>query len=194
MILQAYPPRQAQEGACRFHSAVPAESSQAATRRFRLGARTQARWLQAANPRPRRRVRLYTMNGTNWSDRYPRIADDAARIKGDANIDAEVVCLDSKGIPQFELLHKQGKRRRSLGARFRSFRPRRRRSTQASVAGTQKRSCQTADPLAGRDSIRRTCRRPRRAHVRGDVRAWIGGHRSGEPRFIAPAHRKAGSR
>ena len=123
------------------------------------------------------RVRLYTMNGTNWSDRYPRIADDAARIKGDANIDAEVVCLDSKGIPQFELLHKQGKRRRSLGARFRSFRPRRRRSTQASVAGTQKRSCQTADPLAGRDSIRRTCRRPRRAHVRGDVRAWIGGHR-----------------
>ena len=50
-------------------------------------------------------MRLYTMNGANWSDRYPRIADDAARIKGDAIIDAEVVCLDSKDIAQFDLLH-----------------------------------------------------------------------------------------
>jgi hypothetical protein len=34
------------------------------------------------------------------ADRYPRIADDAAQIKGHAIIDAEVVCLDSKGIAQ----------------------------------------------------------------------------------------------
>ena len=51
------------------------------------------------------RVRLYTMNGANWSDRYPRIIEDAARIKGHAIIDAEVVCLDSKGVAQFDLLH-----------------------------------------------------------------------------------------
>ena len=48
------------------------------------------------------------MNGANWSDRYPRIVEDAARLKGHAIIDAEVVCLDSKGIAQFELLHKRG--------------------------------------------------------------------------------------
>jgi len=28
------------------------------------------------------RVRLYTMNGANWTDRYPCIIEEAARIKG----------------------------------------------------------------------------------------------------------------
>ena len=51
------------------------------------------------------RVRLYTMNGADWSKRYPRIVEEAARIKGHAIIDAEVVCLDSKGVAQFDLLH-----------------------------------------------------------------------------------------
>ena len=50
------------------------------------------------------RVKLYTMNGADWSKRYPRIVE-AARIKGHAIIDAEVVCLDSKGVAQFDLLH-----------------------------------------------------------------------------------------
>lgn len=51
------------------------------------------------------RVRLYTINGNNWTDRYPRIVAEAARIKGSAIIDAEVVCLDGKGVPQFDALH-----------------------------------------------------------------------------------------
>ena len=51
------------------------------------------------------RVRLYTMNGADWSKRYPRIVEEAARIKGHAIIDAEVVCLDSKGVARFDLLH-----------------------------------------------------------------------------------------
>jgi ATP dependent DNA ligase domain len=118
MILQAYPPRQAQEGACRFHSAVPAESSQAATRRSRLGARTQARWLQAANPRPRRPGAALHDERGELADRYPRIADDAAQIKGHAIIDAEVVCLDSKGIAQFELLHNRGNDDAALALAF----------------------------------------------------------------------------
>jgi bifunctional non-homologous end joining protein LigD len=42
-------------------------------------------------------VRLFTMNGNNWTDRYPRIVEEAARIKGTAILDAEVVCLDEKG-------------------------------------------------------------------------------------------------
>ena len=45
------------------------------------------------------RVRLYTMNGSNWTDRYPRIIEEAARIKGTAILDAEVVCLDDQGVP-----------------------------------------------------------------------------------------------
>ena len=40
------------------------------------------------------RVRLYTMNGADWSKRYPRIVEAAARIKVSAVMDAEVVCLD----------------------------------------------------------------------------------------------------
>jgi ATP-dependent DNA ligase len=51
------------------------------------------------------RVRLYTMNGADWSKRYPRIVEEAARIKGHAIIDAEAVCLDKKGVAQFDLLH-----------------------------------------------------------------------------------------
>ena len=38
------------------------------------------------------------MNGADWSERYPLIVKAAARIKGSAIIDAEVVCLDAEGI------------------------------------------------------------------------------------------------
>jgi len=51
------------------------------------------------------RVRLFTMNGADWSKRYPRIVDEAARIKGSAVMDAEVVCLVKKGIADFDMLH-----------------------------------------------------------------------------------------
>ena len=43
------------------------------------------------------RVRLYTMNAADWTARYPRIVEQAARIKVAAIIDAEVVCLDAQG-------------------------------------------------------------------------------------------------
>jgi ATP-dependent DNA ligase len=45
------------------------------------------------------------MNGADWSTRYPRIVEDAARLKGSAVIDAEVVCLDEKRVPNFDTLH-----------------------------------------------------------------------------------------
>ena len=51
------------------------------------------------------RVRLYTMNGADWSKRYPLIIQDAARIKGSAILDAEVVWLGSDGVADFEALH-----------------------------------------------------------------------------------------
>src|SRR5262245_29969403 len=52
-----------------------------------------------------RRVRLYTINGADWSKRYPLIAQAAARIKGFAIMDAEVVWLDSEGMAIFDALH-----------------------------------------------------------------------------------------
>jgi bifunctional non-homologous end joining protein LigD len=52
-----------------------------------------------------RRVRLYTINGANWSTRYPLIVRDAGRIEGSAIIDAEVVWLDSDGMAVFDALH-----------------------------------------------------------------------------------------
>src|SRR5262249_31176847 len=41
----------------------------------------------------------------DWSNRYPRIVNEAFRLKGSAIIDAEVVCLDAEGLAQFDLLH-----------------------------------------------------------------------------------------
>jgi bifunctional non-homologous end joining protein LigD len=51
------------------------------------------------------RVRLYTMNAADWTKRYPGIVEQAARIKGSAIIDAEVVWLDADGVAQFDALH-----------------------------------------------------------------------------------------
>jgi len=53
------------------------------------------------------RVRLYTITGADWSKRYPRIVEAAAKIKGNAIFDAEVVCLDSDGVAQFDALHRR---------------------------------------------------------------------------------------
>jgi bifunctional non-homologous end joining protein LigD len=51
------------------------------------------------------RVKLYTMNAADWAMRYPRIVEQAAKIKGSAIIDAEVVWLDGEGVAQFDALH-----------------------------------------------------------------------------------------
>ena len=51
------------------------------------------------------RVRLYTMNGADWSKRYPLIIEAGARLKGPAIFDAEVVWLDAEGVADFEALH-----------------------------------------------------------------------------------------
>jgi bifunctional non-homologous end joining protein LigD len=53
------------------------------------------------------RVRLYTINGADWSKRYPLIAEAAGRIQGSAIMDAEVVWLDSDGMANFDALHRR---------------------------------------------------------------------------------------
>jgi bifunctional non-homologous end joining protein LigD len=51
------------------------------------------------------RVRLHTMNGADWTSRYPLIVAEANRLDGSAIIDAEVICAGEDGVPDFELLH-----------------------------------------------------------------------------------------
>src|SRR4029434_2791535 len=51
------------------------------------------------------RARLYTINGADWSKRYPLITEAAARIDGSAILDAEVVWLDTDGAANFDALH-----------------------------------------------------------------------------------------
>jgi ATP-dependent DNA ligase len=58
------------------------------------------------------------MNGADWSDRYPRIIEEVARIKGAAILDAEVVCLDDQGVPQFDTLHSRTADQQAVACAF----------------------------------------------------------------------------
>jgi hypothetical protein len=49
-------------------------------------------------------VRIYTMTGHDWTDRYPLIASAAAKLKGSA-IDAEAAIVDADGMTDFDALH-----------------------------------------------------------------------------------------
>src|SRR5262245_27259136 len=51
------------------------------------------------------RVRLYTMNGNDWTKRYPRIVEEAARLRAPLIIDAEVVHLSADSVSDFVALH-----------------------------------------------------------------------------------------
>jgi bifunctional non-homologous end joining protein LigD len=64
------------------------------------------------------RVRLYTMNGADWSKRYPLIIQGAARIEGSAIFDAEVVWLNSDGVADFEALHSRHNDARATACAF----------------------------------------------------------------------------
>lgn len=50
-------------------------------------------------------VRLYTMSGYDWTDRFPQIAAAAAALRGSAIIDAEVAIARTDGVTDFEALH-----------------------------------------------------------------------------------------
>jgi bifunctional non-homologous end joining protein LigD len=63
------------------------------------------------------RVRLYTMNGADWTDRYPRIVTAAARLKGKAIIDAEAMC-EVDGIADFDALQGRTKDHEAIAVAF----------------------------------------------------------------------------
>src|SRR5262249_44575231 len=63
-------------------------------------------------------VRLYTMNGADWSKRYSLIVEGAARIDGSAILDAEVVWLGVDGVADFEALHSRSNDGRATACVF----------------------------------------------------------------------------
>jgi ATP-dependent DNA ligase len=50
-------------------------------------------------------VKLYTRNGADWTKRYPRIVEEAARLREPIIINAEVVHLSPDGLTDFDALH-----------------------------------------------------------------------------------------
>ena len=82
------------------------------------------------------RVRLYTMNGADWSKRYPLIVDAAAHIKGNAILDAEVVWIGPDGVADFDALHSRVNDRSASACAFDLLGQRRRSPTQG-LCGTQ---------------------------------------------------------
>lgn len=49
-------------------------------------------------------VKLYSRNGNTFNNSYPVIVDALARMNIDAVMDGEIVALDKKGVPSFQLL------------------------------------------------------------------------------------------
>jgi bifunctional non-homologous end joining protein LigD len=64
------------------------------------------------------RVRLFTMTGVDWTDRFPRVVDSAARIKGAAIIDAEACIQGDDGVTDFATLHARGHEARVMAYGF----------------------------------------------------------------------------
>jgi bifunctional non-homologous end joining protein LigD len=64
------------------------------------------------------RVRLYTINGADWSKRYPLITEAAARIGGSAILDAEVVWIGTDGVADFDALHSRVNDRSAVALAF----------------------------------------------------------------------------
>ena len=64
------------------------------------------------------RVRLFTMNGADWTKRYPRIVEEAARLREPLIIDAEVVCLDAEGVANFDALHSRTADEKAMALAF----------------------------------------------------------------------------
>ena len=58
------------------------------------------------------------MNGADWTKRYPRIAEEAARLREPLIIDAEVVHLSDKGVADFDALHSRAADEKAVALAF----------------------------------------------------------------------------
>jgi bifunctional non-homologous end joining protein LigD len=58
------------------------------------------------------------MNAADWTERYPLIVKEAARLKGSAILDAEVVCIGKDGIADFDTLHSRTADHKAVACAF----------------------------------------------------------------------------
>ena len=85
-----------------------------------------------------KRVRLFTRNGHDWTDRYPRIVEAALRNRNTSFvIDGEAVLLGVDGVSDFNGLHSRKHDARGRVLRLRHAGQRRRRSPQAAAVDAQ---------------------------------------------------------
>ena len=101
------------------------------------------------------RVKLYTMNGADWSKRYPLIVDAAAHIKGNAILDAEVVWIGPDEVADFDALHSRVNDKSASACAFDLLMHQRRRSTTQGLCGAQGGAAE-ASATWSRHPVRRT--------------------------------------
>jgi bifunctional non-homologous end joining protein LigD len=58
------------------------------------------------------------MNGADWTKRYPRILEEAARLRVPLIIDAEVVHLSAEGVADFQTLHSRTADEKAVAVAF----------------------------------------------------------------------------
>jgi bifunctional non-homologous end joining protein LigD len=114
------------------------------------------------------RVRCFTRNGHDWTDRFPAIVDAALRIQTTSfMLDGEAVVVSDDGRPDFHALRT---RRTGRGAlRLRPDRARRRRPARPAADRAQATALQAArQGQAGRHPVQRASdgRRPNRVRER----------------------------
>lgn len=56
----------------------------------------------------KKQTRLYSRNGLSFANAYPEVFSELQNIKRDMVLDGEIVALDEKGRPQFQLLQQYG--------------------------------------------------------------------------------------
>jgi bifunctional non-homologous end joining protein LigD len=52
----------------------------------------------------KKNIRLYSRNGLSFKEAYPPVFEELKKIKKDVVIDGEIVALDDKGMPRFQLI------------------------------------------------------------------------------------------
>src|SRR3954468_1189298 len=98
-----------------------------------------------------KRVRLFTRNGYDWSDRYPPITEAALRIRSSSFVlDGEAVLLGVEGRSDFDRLHSRKHNDQVQFYAFRYASIRRRRRPRPPLAPSQEQPCQDASETRGR--------------------------------------------
>jgi hypothetical protein len=111
-------------------------------------------------------IRLLTMNGHDWSSRYPLIVQAVNKLKArSCLIDGEAVCCDEHGVPAFEMLRHRGTTRTSFSSPSICW-TRRQRLAARAARGAQADAGQPAARISAGGAVQPASRAWRRRRVR----------------------------